>query len=323
MKPPFTLTAQILNLVSEISRLLGRYEGLHLPIPQPMLRRQNQIRTIQGSLAIEGNTLDFDQVTAILENKKVLGPKKDILEVQNALSLYESLNDFKPTASKDLLKAHAILMRNLTEGAGKYRTGAVGILKGSKVSHIAPPASRVSGQIEDLLGFLKQDKDTSPLIKAAVFHYEFEFIHPFSDGNGRMGRFWQHLILAKYHPVFEYLPFESLVKERQADYYLAFEQSDKRGESTAFIEFSLETIKTTLREFLDQLKPAAETPVLRLSLARERFQQHEFSRKDYMQFLKTISTATASRDLALGVSKHILRKTGTTALAKYSFIKHG
>lgn len=223
MQPPFHITPTILNLVSEITRLLGHYEGLHAPVPQPQLRRQNQIRTIQGSLAIEGNTLDLKQVTAVMEDKRVLGPKKDILEVQNAVQLYASFPKFNPLRAKDLLMAHSILMSGLTERAGKFRTGSVGILKGSKVSHLAPPANRVAVFMDDLFQFLKVDKNYSELIKSCIFHYEFEFIHPFMDGNGRMGRFWQHLILTKYNSVFEYIAIESLIKERQDSYYEALE----------------------------------------------------------------------------------------------------
>lgn len=319
MQPPFTLTPKILNLVSEISVFLGKYEGLQAPLPQPKLRKHNQIRTIQGSLAIEGNALDLDKVTAILEKKRVIGPKKDILEVQNALELYDHLHRFSPTLKKDLLRAHGILMKGLTLEVGKYRSGGVGILKGSKVSHVAPPALRVPGLIDDLIRFLKQKDDLSPLIKACIFHYEFEFIHPFSDGNGRLGRFWQHLILVKYHPGFEFIPFESLVKERQDLYYRSLEASDKKGESTLFIEFSLEVLRDALKEFLDHLKPAPETPGSRLETAKNEFGQRKFSRKEYLQLFKTISTATASRDLALGVSQGILEKFGTQATARYQF----
>lgn len=319
MRPPFTLTPKILNLVSDINLMIGRYEGLHAPIPQPKLRRQNRIKTIQGSLAIEGNTLDLDQVSAVFENKRVIGPKKDILEVQNAIHLYSALDEFNPVSLKDLLKAHAILIKDLAADAGKLRSGAVGILKGSKVSHIAPPAKQIPRLMSELLDFLKSEKELSPLIKACVFHYEFEFIHPFSDGNGRMGRFWQSLILMKHHSAFEYIPVESLVKERQAAYYRVLEQCDKKGDSTLFIEFSLETIKDALRDFLEHLKPEPETPDSRLALAQGKFQDKDFTRKEYIQFFKTISTATASRDLALGTSRKMLKKTGTKAVAKYRF----
>lgn len=321
MKPPFTLTPKILNLVAEISLQLGRYEGLHAPIPQPKLRRKNRIRSIQSSLAVEGNTLDLDQVTAIFENKRVIGPKKDILEAQNAIALYERLRELDSTSLKHLLSAHAMLMKGLVPDAGKLRAGAVGILKGSKVSHVAPPAKQVPRLIADLLDFLKNEKGLSPLVKASVFHYEFEFIHPFSDGNGRMGRFWQTLILTKFNPAFEYMPIESVIKQRQSAYYQALEQSDKKGDSTSFIEFSLETIKDASKEFLDHLKPEPETPDSRLKHAHLEFGDREFSRKDYLMFFKTISTATASRDLTYGVETNAIERFGAKALTRYRFRK--
>lgn len=320
MRPPFTLTAKVLNLVSEISRLLGRYEGLRAPIPQPKLRRQNRIRSIQGSLAIEGNTLNLDQITAIFENQRVVGPKKDVLEVQNAIRLYEVIREFKPASEPDLLRAHRILMSGIAADAGKFRSSGVGIIKGSKVSHVAPPAKQVPRLVSELLDFLKMEKDLSPLVKACVFHYELEFIHPFSDGNGRMGRFWQSVILTWFHPAFEFIPIESVIKSRQAAYYKTLEKSDKAGNSTAFVEFSLDTIRDALADFLAEIKPGAETPEARLATARDAFSSREFTRREYLLCLKTISTATASRDLALGVKTGMLRKSGTQATACYRFV---
>lgn len=320
MQPPYILTPKVLTLIAEISRFLGRYEGLRAPTPQPELRRQNRIRTIQGSLAIEGNTLDFEQVTAILDNRRVVGPVKDVLEVQNAVRLYQSLHTFEPTVVKDLLRAHAVLMKGLATDAGKFRSGAVGILKGSKVSHVAPPAKRVPDLVDDLFNFLKKDKNPSSLIQSCVIHYEIEFIHPFSDGNGRIGRFWQHLILAKFHPIFEHIPFESLVKKRQSEYYGALEQSDRKGDSTLFIEFSLEALRDSLEEFMKELKPSSETPDSRLQVAKHQFGQQQFSRKDYLQLFKSLSTSTASRDLVWGVTHQVLEKTGAKALTRYCFV---
>jgi len=319
MVQPFTLTSNILAQVAKISLLLGKYEGLHAQAPQPKLRRTNRIKTIQGSLAIEGNSLDLEQVTTVFENKRVLGPKKDILEVKNAIRLYELLPKLNPTSSKDLLKSHGILMQGLAFNAGKFRSGSVGIFKGSKVSHIAPPASRVPGLMEDLFLFLKKEKELSPLVQACIFHYELEFIHPFTDGNGRMGRFWQQLILTRHHATFEYISVESVIRERQQLYYEALEKSDKTGNSTLFIEFMLNCLRSSLEEFLDQVKPVPETPESRLSLAQEKFQNKEFTRKDYLYFFKSLSTATASRDLALGVSKLVLQKSGARALTRYRF----
>jgi Fic family protein len=321
MRPPFKITSEILKFTSEISRLMGKYEGLHAPIPQPQLRRQNRVKTIKDSLAIEGNTLGLEQVTALFEGKRVLGPEQDIREVQNAIRLYESLHDLKPTQAKDLLWAHGILMKGLTPDAGRYRQGSVGIFKAQKISHIAPSAKHVPKLMGELFEFLKSEKELSPLIQACVFHYELEFIHPFSDGNGRIGRFWQSLILTKFHEVFEYIPVESLMRQRQAGYYEILEHCDKKGDSTEFIEFSLEAIGDALKDLMDNLKPSSETPQSRLEIASKEFGQHAFSRKDYLRFFKTISTATASRDLALGVKSKRLVQGGTQATAKYHFKK--
>lgn len=319
MKPPFELNSTILNLVSEISLLVGRYEGLHAPIPQPKLRRQNRIRTIKDSLAIEGNTLDLEQVTAIFDGRRVAGKPKEIREVQNAIQLYSALSQLNPTSQQAFLKAHGILMKGLVTKAGIYRTTSVGILKGTQVAHIAPPPRQVPTLMDNLFRFLKEKSDVSALIKACVFHYELEFIHPFEDGNGRMGRLWQSVILSHFHRAFEYLPVESIVRDRQSAYYEALETSDKKGECSAFVEFSLSTIRDGLKEFMKELQPEPETPESRLRLAKSEFGQKYFSRKDYIQFFKTLSTATASRDLARGVSQGILAKNGTKALTQYRF----
>jgi Fic family protein len=320
-KPPFSVNPRVLSLVSEISLLLGRYEGIHAPVPQPKLRKQNRIRTIQGSLAIEGNTLDLDQVTAIFSNQRVQGPRKDILEVQNTIRVYESLHELKLTRRAEFLKAHRMLMDGLSNEAGRFRKGAVGILKGSKVAHVAPSAKLVPELMDELLEYWKSEQELSPLILACVVHYETEFIHPFSDGNGRMGRFAQSWILAKFHRCFEYLPVESLIKERQTQYYDALGLSDRQGDSTPFVEFSLETVRDALKGFLEELKPAVETAETRLGLARSEFGDHPFTRKDFMRLFKTISSATASRDLARGVLEGVLSRRGTKNTASYRFKK--
>lgn len=319
MTPPFILNTRILNLVSEISQLVGRYEGLHAPIPQPKLRRQNRIRTIKDSLAIEGNTLDLRQVTAIFDGKRVAGKPQEIREVQNAIQLYSSLPQITPTSQRAFLNAHGILMKGLVSKAGSYRSTSVGILKGSKVAHIAPPPKQVPTLMDQLFRFLKIESELSPLIKACVFHYELEFIHPFEDGNGRMGRLWQSVILSHFHRAFEYLPVESIVRDRQSAYYQSLEASDKKGECSEFIEFSLATIRDGLTEFLKELQTTPETPESRLNLAKSEFKGRSFTRKDYLQFFKTLSTATASRDLALGTEQGFLTKTGDKATTQYRF----
>ncbi len=316
---PFTISPKMLTFCLEISKLLGKYEGLLSPKPQPQLRKKNRIKTVQGSLCIEGNTLSLEQITAIFEKKKVIGDKREILEVTNTIEAYEKASKFNPTSEKSLLMAHDILMRGLLPDAGQWRKTQVGILKGSKVSHIAPKPELVPELMEKLFTFLKLNTETHPFIKACVFHYEVEFIHPFTDGNGRIGRLWQHIILLRHHPLFEFVPVESIIKKHQKEYYKVLETSDRAGNSNAFIEFSLKTISEALKEFFEEIRPEPETTKTRLELARGHFEERIFKRKEYLQFFKTLSTATASRDLLWGVKKNLLKRLGTRALAKYCF----
>ncbi len=318
MSPPFSITSKILRWVSQIERLIGRIEGLDQPKPQPHLRKNNRVRTVQGSLAIEGNTLDLDQVTALLEGKRVLGPQEEIREVLNAIETYDGLADFDPLNPKSLLKAHKQMMQGLIPNAGKWRRKNVGILKGSSVSHIAPQADRVPYLMDDLFAFLAKD-DVHPLIRSSVFHYELEFIHPFQDGNGRIGRFWQSVLLYHYHPAFEFIPIESLIKDHQQDYYHALEKSDRAGDSTYFVEFALEMIHCALEDFLQNFSPKPLTAQERLDRAAQELGKKKFTRKDYLTLFKTISTATASRDLKQGVESGLLRKEGEKAQTVYGF----
>lgn len=317
MKPPFSVSPECLNVCFEITRLIGQCEGLKLTAPQPVLSKKNRIKTIQSSLAIEGNQLTEEQVTAIIDNKRVAGPAKDILEVKNAIQAYNQIHRFNIHELKSLLAAHRILMQGLVADAGQIRLGNVGIFKGSKVKHMAPKANMLLKLLGDLFTFLKNDKQTHPLIKSCVFHYEFEFIHPFSDGNGRMGRLWQSAILTDFHPIFEFVPLESVIRQRQRDYYKALEQSDQAGESTAFIFFILSAIHTAIQSLISEFKPSPQTPALRIEQARDYFKKRIFSRKDYVLFHKTLSTATASRDLAFAVKQNLLAKSGDKARALY------
>jgi Fic family protein len=318
MDPPFKITTQILKSISKIERLIGRFESLDHAKPQPYLRKSNRIRTVQCSLAIEGNTLSLDQITALIEGKTVIGKKSEIQEVLNAVEVYDQMSEFKPHSFQSLLKAHRIMMTKLIASAGKWRLGNVGILKGSQVSHIAPPAENVPHLMKQLFEFLKKD-ESHELIKSAVFHYELEFIHPFEDGNGRIGRFWHSLLLTRYHPAFEFTPVESLIKTNQKKYYKALGIADKAGDSTSFIEFSLDMVQQALADFLDAIRPATATTESRLDRAKSQFDDIEFSRKDYMKLCKNISTATASRDLKAGVNSGILEKKGQQALTNYRF----
>ncbi len=317
--PPFVVTPKALSLVSEIMRFIGRYEGLLSPKPQPKLRRTNQIRTILGSLAIEGNTLTLEQATALFDGRHVHGPKTEILEVENAIRVYERAHRFKAWRVRDFLRAHGALMAGLAADAERFRTGNVGILRGKKVAHVAPPAKEVPRLVAQLLRFLERDKETPVLVASAVVHYEIEFIHPFSDGNGRMGRLWQHVMLTAFHPVFSYLPFESVIHARQAEYYRVLSACDQAGNSTKFIEFALVSILESLDAFLRDLRPGATSAKDRIERASVEFRTQSFSRKDYLALFKTLSTATASRDLKMALEARTIAKSGNKALARYRF----
>lgn len=245
--PPFSITPTILKQVAEISESIGR---LSVRIEQTQalrLRRANRIRTVQGSLAIEGNTLSEAQITAILDGKRVIAPPKEVLEVQNALKAYEFLAKWQYSSEQDLLHAHQVLMAGLLTGAGQYRQGGVGVMSGDTVVHMAPGADQVPRLMKDLFGWLKQT-DLPALISSCVFHYEFEFIHPFADGNGRMGRLWQTLILSQWQPAFMDIPVESLIYQHQAEYYQAIRASTAKTDCAPFIEFMLGIIAKTLYE---------------------------------------------------------------------------
>lgn len=245
--PPFTISSKTVRLISEICETLGGFSAARPFDFAPMLRRGNRLRSIQASLAIENNTLSIEQVTAIINGRNVIGHPREIQEVKNAFAAYEMLDYLNPLSQKDLLKVHAVLMSALVNDAGHYRSGGAGIVKGKKVVHIAPPAVRIQPLMFDLFAWLK-NSDVHPLIASSVFHYEFEFIHPFVDGNGRMGRLWQTLILSRWRPVLAFLPVETVIRNRQEEYYRVLEKSDQMAESTLFVEFMLSAIKEALQE---------------------------------------------------------------------------
>jgi Fic family protein len=253
-QPPYTITAEILNRVAAISEAIGRLTVLSDPARALRLRRVNRIRTIHGSLAIEGNTLSAAQITAILEGKRVIAPPREVQEVKNALAVYDSLDAWDALAETDLLEAHRILMSGLMDEAGRYRQGGVGVMAGQQVIHVAPPADRVPYLMADLFRWLFAT-DAHPLIASAVFHYEFEFIHPFADGNGRMGRLWQSLILAHWNPLFAEIPVESLIFEHQAEYYATLQESTHQTDSAPFIAFMLRMIHEALSSSTPQVGP--------------------------------------------------------------------
>lgn len=318
MNPPYQITPEILKLIASVSEKLGQINAKFLDKPSPKLRKENRIKTIHSSLSIEGNTLTEEQITALIENKRIIGPEKDINEVLNAIIVYNQLDSFDPKSSKSFLKAHEILMKGLVPENGKYRKKGVGIMAGDRLAHMAPPAENVPHLMNDLFSYLKASKEIS-LIKSCVFHYEMEFIHPFIDGNGRMGRLWQTLILMKEYPVFEYIPFENIIHKTQSNYYHALSQSDKSGNSTPFIEYMLNVIDDSLYNILDFKSRILNTED-RLTYFSE-LNQTEFSRKDYMNVFKEISSATASRDLKKGVELGLFDKEGDKTKTIYRIIK--
>ena len=246
--PPFTITDEILRLVSEISERVGELNVmLGERMPSPMLRKENQIKTIHSSLAIEHNSLSLQQVTDVINGKYVLGAPNEIQEVKNALQAYQLMQDLDAFQEKDLLRAHGLMMADLVDNAGQYRKGGVGVFAGEQCIHMAPPADRVPFLMADLFEWIST-ADTHPLVSSCVFHYEFEFIHPFMDGNGRMGRYWQTMLLSRWKGIFAWLPVETIVKQHQQDYYDAIAQSDSQGNSTIFITFMLRCILQTIKE---------------------------------------------------------------------------
>jgi Fic family protein len=314
MRPPYDITPQILKLISSISEKIGEVNANYLSKQSPQLRKVNRIKTIHSSLQIEGNTLTEDQVTALLHNKRVVGPQKDVLEVLNAIKVYENLNGYKFSSEKSFLTAHHTLMNRLIEDAGKYRKKGVGIVKGSKVEHVAPPHEIVPYLMKDLFEYLNDSSELT-LIKSCVFHYEMEFIHPFIDGNGRMGRLWQTLILMEEYPVFDFIPLESLISENQKEYYKSLALSDNSGRSTIFIEYMLGIINKSLESLLNY-----NNRVLKDIDRLEYFKSlgiKEFSRKDYMNVFKDLSTATASRDMKKGIDLNYFKSVGAMNKTKY------
>ena len=251
--PPFEITPKIIDLISKISEKIGEINSLESSARHVELRRESRIKTIHSSLAIENNSLSLEQITAIINGKRVLGAPNEIQEVKNAIQSYDLLLSLDSTKEKDLLRAHALMMKDLVRNNGRYRSGGVGIFNGQNVVHVAPPASRVPALMKDLFRWVKR-ADVHPLVKSCVFHYEFEFIHPFQDGNGRLGRLWQSAILKDWKKVFAWIPVESLIKENQAKYYRVLRACDATADSTAFVEFLLLLILKAAEEIVKNEK---------------------------------------------------------------------
>lgn len=247
--PPFAINDDIVTAIANIAQKVGKVETYEQLSRSPQLRKENRIKTIHSSLAIENNTLSIEQVTAVIEGKRVMAPPKDLLEVQNAIKVYDALDSYDPCSIDDLLGAHRLLMGGLVSEAGRFRSGNVGVFDGDTLIHAGTPAAYVPDVIGELFDWLRL-ASVHPLVASCVFHYEFEFIHPFADGNGRMGRLWQTLILARWNALFAWLPVESLVKENQEQYYAALGKSDAIADCTEFISFMLRMIDAALDDVL-------------------------------------------------------------------------
>lgn len=267
------MTDKMTSLIAEISEQVGRITVLQEGTISPHLRRKNRIRTIHSSLAIEHNSLSLEQVTAILDGKCVLGNPNEIKEVQNAYEAYELMLRLNPASVDDLLKAHKLMMNGLVSENGRFRSGGVGVFDGEVLIHMAPPAEFVPEHIKNLFAWY-QKSELHPLIKSAIFHYEFEFIHPFADGNGRIGRMWHSLLLGKWKEMFFWLPIEELIQSRQKEYYDALGAADKQADSAGFVELILEIIRDSLTEITvvsrstdqdsDQVTDQDKTPIERI-----------------------------------------------------------
>ena len=264
-KPPFEITSKIIDLISNISEKIGEINYLQDNPYHIQLRKENRIKTIHSSLAIENNSLSLKQITAIIDGKHVLGNPNEIKEVKNSIQAYDLLLSLNPYNEKDLLKAHKLMMQDLVDRNGKYRTDGVGIFDGKKVVHYAPPANRVPELMFELFEWTKKS-DVHPLIKSCVFHYEFEFIHPFQDGNGRIGRLWQTVILKEWKEIFAWLPVETLIKENQKEYYSVLGASDSDANSTKFIEFMLSLILNTIEKIIETEKKVTQKVTVKVTV---------------------------------------------------------
>ncbi len=295
-KPPYTISSKMIDYVSKIMKLIGQLSSGSGLDNKPKLRRTNKINSVYSSLAIENNALSKDQVTDIINGKLVIGPKRDIIEVQNAIKCYDDILDINPYSTKDLIKYHGVMMESLVEDSGKFRLRQEGVFDGNKVIFIAPPHNLVPELISNLFEYLN-DYEENILIKSSVFHYEFEFIHPFSDGNGRMGRLFQTCLLSSKEEIFAYLPIESIIKERQQEYYGAIAKCNKAGNSNIFIEFMLdailETITRTLKSSKEEISGLSFRVKKLLSIMKEDI---PYTTKELLELLNLKSRASFKKN---------------------------
>ncbi len=323
LSPPFKITNEILNFVYEIGELVGKISAEKEFEKNLTLRRENRIKTIYSSLAIEQNTLTLEQVTDVINGKRVLAPPKDIKEVQNAYEIYERLEELNENSVKDLLLAHKIMTSELIKESGRFRSKNVGVYQGDKLIHMGTLPEYIPELINNLFLWLKKSEE-HPLIKAAVFHYEFEFIHPFQDGNGRIGRLWHSLILSKWKKFFAWLPIESLVQKCQKEYYIAINNSNGDGESSEFILFMLKIIKETLIELIEIQKvtdkstdKVTDKNKEKIKLLIEYLGQNNSINNKEAQNLLDISESAAKRFLNKLVKENILEAVGEYKARKY------
>ena len=301
-KPPFEITNTMIHQVAEIAELVGKLTSTNQMSANPTLRRTNRIRTIHGSLAIEQNTLSLEQVTAVLNGKQVLAPPKDIAEVKNAYEIYERLDELNPYSVDDLLTAHGIMTRGLVEESGVFRSRPVGVVdQEGRILHFGTLPQYIPHLVMELLDWTRTS-DIHMLIRSCVFHYELELIHPFADGNGRIGRLWHTLLLSKWNPAFAWLPTESMIHARQPEYYAAINASNDAGESTVFIEFMLSTIKASLIDAISASDGVSDGPMDKATLRWKQIEKfletHEFIMNADVRALCGVSAATANRILA-------------------------
>ena len=307
-KPPFEITNEIVDSVAQIAELVGHLTVTNQLTSNPTLRRSNRIRTIHGSLAIEQNTLSLEQVTAVLNGKHVLAPPKDIAEVKNAYEIYDRLEDLDPYSVDDLLTAHGIMMRGLVEESGMFRTRPVGVVDSEgHVLHFGTLPQYVPDLVMELLDWVK-NSPVHMLVRSCVFHYELELIHPFADGNGRVGRLWHTLLLSKWNSAFAWLPVESIIHDRQQEYYSAINASNNEGESTIFIEFMLSAIKMALTEAIQADAGETDKDALRWKDIKEYLKTHDYIMNADVRELLGVSSATANRILSKLVDQGKLQR---------------
>lgn len=296
-QPPFEITNNMIRLVAEIAELVGKISSTGQLSTNPMLRRTNRIRTIHGSLAIEQNTLSLEQMTAVIDGKTVIAPPKDIAEVKNAYEIYEHMDKLNPYSIEDLLTAHGVMTRGLVEESGMFRTRNVGVVDGQgQILHFGTLPDYVPGLVTELMEWTRHS-DLHMLIRSCVFHYELELIHPFADGNGRIGRLWHTLLLSRWNPIFAWLPIESMIYSRQQEYYSAINASNAAGKSTVFVEFMLATIKASLTDAIGMSDAVVNKNAIRQQKIADFLNRNDCIMNGDVQRLCNVSAATANRIL--------------------------